>query len=370
MHLQRLLLTQFKNYEKESIEFSSQLNCIVGNNGMGKTNLLDAVNFLCMTRSFFTNNDRTVIQQGTDFFRLEGHFTLDKTIEKIVAKVIPGKQKTFERNDVAYDKLSEHIGLLPIVMIAPDDTSLVTEGSELRRKFLDNTLSQQDSDYLKNLIVYNKILKSRNASLKQFQETRNFDYSLLNTYNQQMLSPAAVIHTKRMRFMEQFYPVFQAYHRIISGGNEDVNCVYESQLSKMTMLELLEQNIEKDRILQRTTAGIHKDDLIFTIADYPLKKFASQGQLKSFVLALKLAQYEFLRRLKKIKPILLLDDVFDKLDRERVQQLLSLLFKEEFGQIFITDTDEERVEEIIQQFNIPFSKFVIQEGKVISTKLN
>jgi len=364
LHIHGIKLTQFKNYETETLDFSESLNCFVGKNGMGKTNLLDAIYYLCMTKSHFGLNDRNIVLQGEEFFRLEGQFVLKDKKEKIVTKVIPSKQKTFERNDVPYDKLSEHIGLLPVVMIAPDDTALAKEGSEGRRRFMDNTLSQKDADYLSQLLQYNKLLKQRNAALKQFAEQRSFNYELLNTYNRQMLHPAAVISQKRKHFIEQFYPVFQAYYRVISGAKEEVNCVYQSKLLDSDFLPLLEQAVEKDRVLQRTTVGIHKDDLIFTIGDYPLKRFASQGQLKSYILALKLAQFEFLRRQKQLKPILLLDDIFDKLDKERVQQLLGLLLQEEFGQIFITDTHEDRVSKIVEQLNVEFRKFVIEEGKV------
>jgi len=362
LYLEKIKLTQFKNYEVEELIFSTRLNCFVGKNGMGKTNLLDAIYYLCMCKSSMSLNDRNVIQRAADFFRLEGHFKIEDKKHKIVAKVIPGKMKTFEQGDVPYKKLLEHIGLLPVVMIVPDDTELAKEGSEVRRKFLDNTLSQSDPKYLEYLVAYNRVLKQRNVTLKQFGLNRTFDAALLATFDMQLLEPAAYIAEQRMAFVESFSPVFEEYYKVISGAQEMVRCTYASSLKEQEFSTLLEHAREKDRILQRTTVGIHKDDLKFFIDDFPLKKFASQGQLKSFVLAMKLAQYDFLRILKKKKPLLLLDDIFDKLDRSRVEQLISLLVKGEFGQIFITDTHERRIEEIIEGFGTDYQKFIIQSG--------
>ncbi|MEM9823238.1 MAG: DNA replication and repair protein RecF [Bacteroidota bacterium] len=364
MFLREIRLTQFKNYPSAKVNLSPQLNCFVGKNGMGKTNLLDAIYYLCMCKSNFGIRDRQVVQHGTSFFRLEGRFAGDQEQEIIVAKVIPGKKKEMERNGVAYQRLFEHIGLIPVVMIVPDDTLLVSEGSEGRRKFLDNTLSQLDRQYLEQLLAYNKVLRQRNAALKQFAKNGYFDAALIETYNKQMLNPAAFIHQRRQAFLENFDPVFKEYYQIISKDAEKVDCTYVSRLAANSLSELFVASREKDRILQRTTAGIHKDDLKFIINGYALKTFASQGQLKSFVLALKLAQFEFLRKEKKIAPILLLDDIFDKLDRHRVEQLIGLLLERQFGQIFITDTHENRLEEIVKKFDSTFLNFKIEDGVV------
>lgn len=361
--LKELILTNFKNYELEKIELSDSVNCFLGDNGMGKTNLLDAIYYLCMTKSHFGINDRNIVRHQTDFFRLEGCFERHRKNERIACKVIPGKQKIIERNAVAYTKLAEHIGFLPVVMIAPDDTALAKEGSEVRRRFMDITLSQQDTDYLSQLVLYNKVLKQRNAALKQFAESRQFDFNLLHSYNQQLLTPAALIYEKRKRFVEVFLPVFERYYQRISADKEQVLCTYQSSLTGTDMQALLDSSIEKDRILQRTTQGIHRDDLVFSFDGMSLKRFASQGQLKSYIFALKLAQYAFLRQQKKLKPILLLDDLFDKLDQHRVRQLLNLLLEEEFGQVFITDTDESRLGDIIASMNISYKAFRIREGK-------
>lgn len=329
---------------------------------MGKTNLLDAIYYLCMCKSSSSQNDRNVLQRAADFFRLEAYFYVEDKKQKIVAKVIPGKTKIFEQGDVPYKKLLEHIGLLPVVMIVPDDTELAREGSEIRRKFLDNTLSQSDAQYLEHLMVYNRVLKQRNAILKQFASNRTFDATLLSTFDTQLLAPAEYITAQRMSFVQDFSPVFEKYYQVISGDQEIVRCTYKSPLTEQNFSQLLEHAREKDRILQRTTVGVHKDDLKFFIDDFPLKKFASQGQLKSFVLAMKLGQYDFLKVLKKRKPLLLLDDIFDKLDRSRVEHLIDLLVNGDFGQIFITDTHERRIEEIIENFGTDFQKFIIESG--------
>ena len=365
MHLQTLKLTNFRNYTFQELAFSDRLNCFVGKNGMGKTNLLDAIYYLCMCKSNLGINDINVVRFEESFFRLEGLFELAGKNEKIVAKVMPRKKKDIERNDNPYKKLSEHIGLLPVVIIVPDDTMLATGGSEDRRRFLDNTISQLESTYLDALITYNKVLKQRNAALKEAGKTGYFNHVLIATYNEQLLEPSAIIYKKRQQFIEQFIPFLEAYYKSICTDNEKVNITYESALHQGDMETWLVQNAEKDRIMQRTTAGIHRDDLAFEINGHPLKRFASQGQLKSFVLALKLAQYELLYKEKGQEPILLLDDIFDKLDSYRVGRLLELLLDQHFGQVFITDTHESRIASIVEGFKTNFKKFVIQDGEVV-----
>ena len=310
---------------------------------MGKTNLLDAIYYLCLGKSNFSIPDQNIARHEENFFRLEARFELRGKNEKIVAKVIPRKKKEFERNDVPYQRLAEHIGMLPVVIIAPDDTAIITEGSEARRRFIDNTLSQLDNDYLHHLIQYNKVLKQRNASLKQFAENNSFNPHLMAAYDEQLSQPGEIIYRKRVEFIKKFLPVLTEMYKFISGKRESIQCEYKSDLGETPFARLLQDAFEKDRILQRTTKGIHKDDLLLTIDAYPLKRYGSQGQLKSYLLALKLAQYELLKREKKVAPILLLDDIFDKLDNKRVTYLLQLLTGGEFGQIFITDTHENRV---------------------------
>lgn len=362
MHLENIKLTNFKNYEWQEITCSPNINCFLGLNGMGKTNLLDAVYYACMTKSHTNVSDVNVVRHDADFFRIEAYFKADDKIDKVVAKVVPRKSKIFERNDVPYARLSEHIGTFPVVIIAPNDTNIINDGSEIRRRLIDNTLSQIDHNYLDSLILYNKILQQRNAALKQFAEQRSFNASLLEVYNLQLIEPGKLIAEKRRAFAESFRAVLQEMYDAISGQRETVDCQYESKLLETAFDTLLAEAAEKDRVLQRTTVGIHKDDLALTIDGYPAKQFASQGQLKSLALSLKLAQYEVLRREKKMRPLLLLDDIFDKLDKNRVRQLLELLLKQSFGQIFITDTDEQRVREILQKLNTSYHIYLIETG--------
>ena len=386
MHLEKLILTHFKNYASQSVTFSEGINCFVGLNGMGKTNLLDAIYYLCMCKSYFLSSDMDVIQltsekdvsgaiepvKRADFMRLEGHFQKNNRREKIVAKVQPRKKKMIEKNDVLYAGLSDHIGFLPVVMFAPDDTLLAKEGSEERRRFVDTALSQIDNQYLTNLIFYNKILEQRNALLKKKDENganvfaRNeATEGVLDVYDQQMNDPAQYIFEKRRAFIDIFTPVFNTIYKKISGEGEAVKIIYNSSLVGDSLTNLIKKSREKDRILQRTTVGIHKDDLMFEIDDKPLKRFGSQGQLKSFVISLKLAQYEILRGAKQETPILLLDDIFDKLDDERVGNFLQLIVNQSFGQIFITDTHSGRINDIIKKLHPDFKIFTIEKGIVI-----
>ena len=363
MFLKQLKVSNFKNYETQSIELSEKLNCFVGKNGMGKTNLLDAIHYLCMCKSgVTTGSDRLLVRHGEGFFRLDGTFNRLKKKENIVVKYLAGKPKVIERNQVPYKRISEHIGLLPVVMIAPNDTQLAMEGSEERRRFWNSTISQLDQIYLKHLMNYNKILSQRNAYLKSKEPVK---YSLLDVYDQQLLAPANYILEKRKEFTEILIPIFQNYYERISSGQETVSIQYKSKLLETDFEALLGESREKDRILQRTTTGIHRDDWTFTFNGFPVKKFASQGQLKSYVLALKLAQYELLKEQKQLQPVLLLDDIFDKLDHTRVSQLLELLVQGDFGQVFITDTDKNRIATIVETFNVDYHKFVIIDGTAI-----
>lgn len=362
MFLQQLKLTNFKNYEFQTLDLSPKLNCFVGDNGMGKTNLLDAIHYLCMCKGHFGLTDRQVIRHEGDFFRIEGHFLRSNKKETIVCKYQPKSRKAIERNKVAYTRFADHIGLLPMIMITPDDTLLITEGSENRRQYMDVLLVQLDKVYLNHLMTYNKVLQQRNAFLKQYKHPLEIDFTLLEIYNQQLLTPAAYIHEQRQLILEKLKPIFQQYYRTISGDQEQVDFVYNSPLNEKTLVELLTESQEKDAWLQRTTKGVHKDDLKLMINNYPVKKFASQGQLKSYLLALKLAQYELLRQESEVAPLVLLDDIFDKLDKKRVRHLLELLLERDFGQIFITDTHEDRIVEIVAGLGTDFKRFLIREG--------
>lgn len=341
MFLSRLQLANFKNYESQRLDFSARLNCLTGLNGMGKTNVLDAIHLLCLCKSHSGLGDRSLVRHETSFYRVEGYFELQSGEQtKIVAKFLAGQSKEFERNGNTLERLSDHIGRFPLVMIAPDDVALVQDGSEDRRRFIDSTLSQNSAIYLGSLMTYNTLLRQRNALLKSFAEHHRFDAALLESIDRQMPGPAAVVFSHRKTFEATLIPLFSDFYAAISGSRERVSVVYQSDLEEKSMESLLSENLEKDRILQRTTSGIHKDDLLLFMNEFPVKKFASQGQLKSFLLALRLAQYEALRLSTGTAPILLLDDIFDKLDETRVRHLVGLLLERDFGQVFITTRSE------------------------------
>lgn len=363
MRLNRLILTNYKNYEWEEFNFHPVINCFTGLNGMGKTNLLDAIYYLSMTKSYLTAHDSLISRFNADFFRLEGHYERLNHQEKIVAKIQVNKPKIFEVNLNPLTKLSSHIGFLPVVFIAPDDISIIMEGSELRRKFLDNTLAQTDAAYLAHLIQYNRILFQRNSFLKQMASDKTNDSILLKIYDEQMEQPANYIFAARNIFIKQFNPVFNLIYNRISNEKEKVAISYTSKLAQSSFSDLLFGSKKKDIFLQRTTEGIHKDDLIFTLQDNLLKKFASQGQRKSFLLAVKLAQFCYLKNCLGLDPILLLDDIFDKLDPTRVESLMNHLMTDFTGQIFISDTHKLRIPGILNDLGVSHIHKEILDGK-------
>jgi DNA replication and repair protein RecF len=357
MYLQKISLVNFKNLESQSFDFQQKINCFVGNNGVGKTNVLDAIYYLSFAKSYFNSVAGQNIRHGAAFFMIEGDYILNDRSEKIVCSLKKGQKKVLKRNGKNYEKFSEHIGQLPLVIISPADRDLVTEGSDTRRKFIDGVISQQNKNYLNDLLSYNKILSQRNALLKYFAANRTFDALNLEVYNEQLSEYGSRIFEVRNAFLEKFIPIFNEKYQIISDDKESVDLVYKSQLNDFSMKELLQQSLEKDKILQYTSSGIHKDDLSFDIGEYPIKKFGSQGQQKSYLIALKFAQFEFIKQQANVVPILLLDDIFDKLDESRVLQIINLVDNDEFGQIFITDTHSERTENIVKQSNKPYQIF-------------
>lgn len=357
MYLQKLSLVNFKNLESQSFDFQQKINCFVGNNGVGKTNILDAIYYLSFAKSYFNSVAVQNIRHGESFFMIEGDYILDDRNEKIVCSLKKGQKKVLKRNGKSYEKFSEHIGQLPLVIISPADRDLVTEGSDTRRKFIDGVISQQNKNYLKDLLSYNKVLSQRNALLKYFATNRTFDALNLEVYNERLSEYGARIFEVRKVFLEKFIPIFNEKYQIISDDKETVNLVYKSQLNDSSMKDLFQQSLEKDKMLQYTSSGIHKDDLSFEIGNYPIKKFGSQGQQKSYLIALKFAQFEFIKQQSNVVPILLLDDIFDKLDESRVLQIINLVDNDEFGQIFITDTHSERTENIVKQSNKPYQIF-------------
>ena len=364
MYLQQLSVINFKNYAEASLAFSEGVNVFTGNNGAGKTNLLDAIYYLSLCKSYFNPIDSQQIKQGTDFFIITGNFLRNDTVESIACSVKRNQKKQFKRNKKDYQRLADHIGLFPLVMVSPYDISIIIEGSEERRKFIDNVISQTDHQYLDELITYNKVLLNRNALLKQIAETGRYDPSLMDIYDQQLVASGSRLFEKRRAFMESFTGIFNRHYSYLSEDAEKVELCYESQLLADDFAGLLRKNLERDRALERTSAGIHKDDLVFTIHGMPMKKFGSQGQQKSFLIALKLAQYTFLYQQNGFKPILLLDDIFDKLDDQRVTKLMQMISNHDFGQVFITDTNLNRVKKIFEEIGVDIRLFKVKGGEI------
>lgn len=365
MYLNTLKIINFKNYEEQEMAFSDKINCFVGNNGAGKTNLLDAIYYLSYTKSYFNSIDQQNIRHGEAFFAIHGEFHRNgSTPEQVSCIQKAGVKKQFRINQKEYDRISDHIGRFPCVMVSPYDRDLINEGSEIRRKFIDSVIAQFDKPYLDNLIRYNRLLEQRNTLLKQFAERRQTDRELLLLLDEQMMAPATNISDKRKAFLEGFIPIFRHYFGFISGGIEEVGISYDSQLTTGSYLDIVNEAFVKDQVLRYSSAGIHKDDFVFNLGTYPVKRFGSQGQQKSFAVALKLAQFDFTRNLTGFKPILLFDDIFDKLDPNRVQQLIQLVDNDSFGQVFITDTESDRIKRIFEKTAINHRVFEIQGGTV------
>jgi DNA replication and repair protein RecF len=364
MYLQQLSVINFKNYAEARLELSPGVNAFTGNNGAGKTNLLDAIHYLSLCKSYFNPIDTQQIKQGADFFIVNGTFIKGEQTDTVACSVKRNQKKQFKRNKKDYQRLADHIGLFPLVMVSPYDVSIIIEGSEERRRFVDNVISQTDNQYLDELIAYNKILINRNAVLKRMNESGRFDISLLEVFDEQLVALGVRIFEKRKAFMDVFTPIFNEHYRFISGEAEQVELIYESQLLNDSFSDLLLKYADRDRVLQRTSAGIHRDDLLFSIHGMPMKKFGSQGQQKSFLIALKLAQYTFLDKQKGFKPLLLLDDIFDKLDELRVTKLMQMVSDHNFGQVFITDTSEQRVAGVLNGIDINYKLFGVTGGEV------
>lgn len=351
MYLNRLSLLNYKNFESGVFDFDAKINCLVGPNGIGKTNILDAIYHLAFGKSYFNPITTQNIRHGAEFFVIDGRFIKDSAEEQIVCSFQKGGKKVVKRNGKIYEKVSDHIGVVPLVIVSPADRDLILEGSETRRKFLDGVISQADKSYLQHVLDYQKVISQRNALLKFFAANHSFDRTTLEVYDMQLEGLATFIHKKRVAFMEEFQPIFATQYKAISGGGESVNLIYESQLHKASLSDLLSQNLERDRLLQYTTQGIHKDDLILQIEGHPIKKFGSQGQQKSFLIALKFAQFQYMKNQLSGMPILLLDDIFDKLDQHRVAHIINLVNQELFGQIFISDTHADRTEAVVKEIH-------------------
>jgi DNA replication and repair protein RecF len=365
LNLKHLSLLNFKNYENLEIDFSEGVNCITGSNGVGKTNLLDAVYYLALTKSYFNPIDKQMVRHEEKMMMVKGEFANADKKEIIVCSLRSGQKKMVKRNRKEYAKISEHIGLIPIVMITPFDSFLVLEGSDVRRKFVDGIISQEDQGFLQILIQYNRALAQRNQLLKHFSREHHFDEDALDIWDAKLIDLGETIFDKRNAFIENFIPVFLDFYKRIGGEDEKVNIEYRSSLSEGNYKQQLKNAVREDLLKQYTTKGIHKDDLVFTIDGYPLKKFGSQGQQKTFLLALKLAQFRQMQLKMGKAPILLLDDIYDKLDSARMKHLMELVSEKGFEQIFITDTHPTRVKEMFTQSGFDVNSVQIKEGGLI-----
>ena len=365
MYIRELSIVNFKNFEHAEFKFSEGLNCFIGNNGAGKTNLMDAIYYLSFCKSFLNSADGMNIRFDQEFFLVQGKYERLDSDETIYCGLKRNQKKVFKRNQKEYRKLSEHIGLIPLIIVTPSDTNLISGGSEDRRRFIDTVISQFDAVYLESLIRYNRALLQRNNLLKQFAGQNTFQLETLEVWDDPLVKYGQQIYASRVAFIEKLLPVFQKYYELISGGKETVGLKLQSDLSESDFPQLLRESVGKDRMLQYTTTGIHKDDFEFELAGYPIKKFGSQGQKKTFLVALKLAQFDFMKEISGLTPILLLDDIFDKLDKNRVEQIVKLVADDHFGQIFITDTNREHLDQMISSLETESRIFTISDGAVI-----
>ncbi|HAW20036.1 MAG TPA: DNA replication and repair protein RecF [Flavobacteriales bacterium] len=365
MHLKQLKIFNFKNIETAEFELAEKVNCFLGNNGSGKTTVLDSIYYLAFCKSFFNPIDSQNIQYDSEFFMIDGDFDFAGESERINCAQKRGEKKRFKRNQKEYDRLADHIGMIPLVMIAPSDTDLIREGSEMRRKFMNGIISQYNRGYLDTLLQYNRTLAQRNAMLKHiWVEGKRMDQTVFEVFDEQLHALGTDIYQERVSFLKDYLPIFSNFYQLISGGAEEVTISYESHLNEKPLKDWFAETRQNDLRAHFTTKGIHKDDLVFQIGDHQMKKFGSQGQQKSFVIALRLAQFDYLKDLKQRKPILLLDDIFDKLDDLRVGALMKLVSEDHFGQIFITDANLHRVPELFKDEKIPLKKFIVERGSI------
>lgn len=368
MTLDSLQLLFFKNYDEAALRLCPGLNCFIGDNGSGKTNLLDAIHYLSLTKSAITSSDALCIKQDADFFVVKGNFAskLLDGHETIQISLRSGQKKTLTRNKQAYERMADHIGRYPAVLISPYDTDLIRQGSEERRKYFDSLMAQLDHAFLEMLMAYNALLRQRNAVLKQgtVRASHGFDRDYLLALDEQLAPLGQQITSLRAAFLDEYVPLFQRHYQQLADGRETVTLTYKSQLLGVDFAQLLRSNEQRDFVLQRSTTGSHRDDFVFLMEDMPVKSHASQGQQKSFAIALKLAQFEMMAAKQDQKPLLLLDDIFDRLDDKRIARLLELVADETFGQVFLTDTNLERTDQALARVSIPILRFRVQGGTV------
>ncbi|MEA2043520.1 MAG: DNA replication and repair protein RecF [Bacteroidota bacterium] len=364
MFLKDLKLINFKNYAEANISFSEKINCFTGLNGAGKTNILDAVYYMSFTKSYFNHTDSLHVKKGDEFFLVQGNYERSEKNESISCGYKKSTGKSFKRNDKKYKKFSEHIGLLPLIIVSPDDNKLIIGSGEERRKYIDSVISQYDRSYLNELIKYQRLLSQRNKFLKSDSLASRSAKDTIEIYNMQLHNSGTIIHRKRQEFVKNLQPLFEKYYNTISEEKESIALKYKSQLNQNELLSLLNNNFEKDRALQYTYYGIHRDDLKLTIDDFKLSKAGSQGQQKTFLIALKFAQYEFIKQLSRLNPILLLDDIFDKFDADRIEKIVELIREDNFGQIFITDTNPERISRVLHKTKTEYKLFEVANNTI------
>ncbi|NJN25668.1 MAG: DNA replication/repair protein RecF [Cyclobacteriaceae bacterium] len=362
MHLENLYLANFKNYPEANMPFSRYINALVGDNGSGKTNLLDAIHFLSMTKSAFIPVDNLCIRHGQEYYSIIGKFVRGQETVEVSNALLSGKRKKIQIDKNQIDKAADIIGEFPVVMIAPNDHILISDGSETRRKFFDSIIAQLNRTYLINLIDYARALKQRNQLLKQFAETNRIDRDILEPYDSILLKLAREIATTRNSFCTEYVVKIFKHYAYLAESKERIALNYDSQLLSPSYAADFKASLQKDVLLQRTNFGIHKDDYLFEMDGYPLKKFGSQGQQKSFLIALKLAQFDIIRENKGFKPILLMDDIFDKLDDHRIQKLTEMIEHHEFGQVFMTDARPERTKHFLEKLNIEWRVIHVDNG--------
>jgi len=360
MQITHLSILNYKNIEQADLSFSPKINCFIGNNGMGKTNLLDAIYYLSFCKSFTNSIDTQNVKHDADFFVLQGAYQRGGSDETVYCGLKRRQKKQFKLNKKEYERLSDHIGFLPLVIISPADSALIREGSDERRKFIDSVISQYNKRYLTELIRYNKALQHRNMLLKGDMH----DALVYDIWEEQLVEAGSYIYETRKEFVSEFIPIFQSRFQYITSGNETVSMAYQSQLAERDFREALQRSRERDRIIGFTTVGIHKDDLEMLLGDYPIKRVGSQGQNKSFLTSLKFAQFDFLKRASGLTPLLLLDDIFDKLDALRVSRIISLVSGDTFGQIFITDTNREHLDHLLNESGCEVNYFLVENGEV------
>jgi DNA replication and repair protein RecF len=361
MHLSSLSILNYKNIREAELVFSPKINCFIGNNGMGKTNILDAIYFLSFCKSHSNNIDSQNILHDAEFCLLQGKYEMGENTDEIYCGIKYGQKKQFKRNKKEYERLSDHIGFLPLVLVSPDDNELISEGSDERRKFMDGVISQCNKTYLNQLLQYNNALKQRNALLKLAERA---DDSILDIWEDQMAMYGTYIYEERKKFIDEFIPIFQYFYSYISNGNEQISLSYRSQHENRNIKTKMVSTRERDFLLGYSTQGIHKDELEMKLGGYPIKRVGSQGQNKTYLISLKLAQFDFLKRAHNLSPLLLLDDIFDKLDSKRVKKIIELVSNENFGQIFITDTNREHLDLILHQLGQESIIFHVENGTI------